>query len=328
VVSKSQSNLISRETLDQRIRDEVAALEPDQLSWWIEHRIEPFVVTRDGHSHYAVTRSDGQPLMFFHRHDLFGQHAEEPWSDTLVLDRNLADSVRRLMANESLSRLLSDTASALLKLGLLDGDDRGGIRRRAMEILAAFGPDAAVAAPRLIELLCQDNSLGILTERTVATLSAIGPAAAPAVPKLIEMAKADTANARGWCIQAFSTIGPPARLAVPLLIDLLLKRIEHDPDAFYVSMAADALGNIQAIESLPALLQVLRETDDADIASSVVRAIGKLGATAIEAVPLLIELSSDHPVRNRFYESADVRRAVEESLRRLQRPMSSDQVGF
>jgi HEAT repeat protein len=144
-----------------------------------------------------------------------------------------------------------------------------------LEVLAALGSDAAVTVPKLIEIMSEDELLGGLQERAVATLSKIGPKAAPAVLKLIEMAERDTANARGWCIQAFSSIGPAAAPAVPFLIDLLMGRVRIDPDPFYVPMAAHALGNIGAIEALPALLQVLRKTDDADVAHEVVEAIGK-----------------------------------------------------
>ena len=186
--------------------------------------------------------------------------------------------------------------------------------------MAAFGPDAAVAVPKLIEIISNDGLVGNLQESAVATLSAIGPSAAEAIPKLIEMAENDTANARAWCIQAFSSIGPAATMAVPLLIDLLLTRVSVDPDPFYVPMAADALGNIGAIEALPALFQVLRETDNPDVATASIQSIGKLGPSAAEAGPVLAVLAEAHPEVDRFPDNTAIREAAREALHRVGTP--------
>jgi len=310
--------LITRKALDERVRGEVANLGAEDLLWWSEHCVEPFVVTRDGYAHYAVARTGGSPLIFFDRHDSFGQYAEEPWENGLRLYKDLAEAVRCLATRDSMSRLLSETASSLLKMGFLDrGDDGAGILSRALEVLAAFGPDAGVAVLKLIEITSNDDLLGGLQEKAVATLSAIGPGAAQAVPRLIAMAENDTANARGWCLQAFGSIGPAATAAIPLIIDIMLRRVAIDPDPFYVPMAADALGNIGAIEALPALLQVLRETDDPDVAVAAVRAIGKFGPDAAEARPILTILAGGDLEANRFPKHAEIGEAAREALQRV-----------
>ena len=319
---------ITREALEERIRSEVANLGADALSWWSAHRVEPFVVDRDGFAHYAIARTCGTPLIYFDRHRSFGQFSEHSWDDGLLLYDDLADAIRCLTTREELSLLLSETASSLLRLGFLDRKVKGlDIRERTMKVLRAFGPDAAVAVPKLFEIISKDEIRGGLHEDAVVTLATIGPAAAPTLPKLIEMAEHDTANARGWCLQAFESIGPAAASAVPLLIDLLRKRVSFDPDPFYVSLAADALGNIGAIDALPALLQALRETDDPSDAAALVQALGKLGPDAAEAVPSLVDLTGDDRGRNRFHESEDVRQVAREALDRIGRAKSTDPHG-
>lgn len=318
----SETPTITRAALDGRIRSEVANLEGDDLAWWCEHRVEPFILPRFGLAPYAVAISGEITLVFFDDRDSFGRYAHEPWKEGLILYRDLADVVRCLATRDSMSRVLVETASQLLRLRILDrGDLR--TRHRAMQVLGTFGADAAVAVSKLIEILCDEKPLGYLRESAVATLAKIGPAAAPAVPKLIEMAERDTANARGWCLKTFEAIGPAAAPAVPLLIDLLLRRASVDPDPFYVPMAADALGNIGAIEALPALLQVLRETDDPDVANTVVEAIGKLGPEAAEAGPILVVLADESTGANHFSENADVRKSAREALHRIGKPNPS-----
>jgi HEAT repeat protein len=327
----NESPGITREALDQRIRSEVVNLEGDDLAWWSAHRVEPFLLPRHGLSFYAVAVSGETTLVFFDDRDAFGRYAPEPWSHSLKLYGDLADAVRCLATRDPLSRLLSETAEHLLRHGILERGDLN-TQRRALDVLASFGPDAAVAVPKLIEIMSDKRPLAGLKETAIATLAAIGPRAAQAVPKLIEMAELDTANARGWCLQAFSSIGPAAASAVPLLVDLLLRRVSVDPDPFYVTMAARALGEIGAIEALPALLQVLRETADPDVADDVVTAIGKLGPEAAEAEPSLIVLALGDLEAIRFHDPADpcfpdkaaLRKAAREALTRIGKPVPDD----
>lgn len=307
---------ITRAALDLRIRSDVANLEGDDLAWWDAHRVEPFIFPRLGLSPYAVAVSGEITLAFFDDRDAFGRYAPERWEDSLILYRDLAEAVRRLATRDSLSRLFVESTSELLKLGVFE---RGDFltKRRVMRALRSFGPDAAAAVPMLIEVLASEKPLGGLEEEAVATLADIGPGAAPAVPRLIEMAELDSANARGWCLKAIESIGSAAAPAVPLLLDLLLRRASVDPDPFYVPMAADALGNIGSNEALPALLEVLRETDDPDVATAVVQAIGKLGLDAAEAEPILDLIAAGHPESARFPDSPEIREAARAALHRI-----------
>ncbi len=96
-----------------------------------------------------------------------------------------------------------------IALRLLEVLERGDhiAKDRAMKALAQVGPDAAIAVPKLIEIMTSAERLGGLQEQAVATIAAIGPAASAAVPKLIEMAGVDQADTRGWCICALGSIG-------------------------------------------------------------------------------------------------------------------------
>ena len=217
--------------------------------------------------------------------------------------------------------MFAEIAVQLLRV-LERGDDLA--MDRAMKALAQIGPDAAVAVPRLIEIMGSEELHGGLQEQAIATLAAIGPPASGAIPRLIEIAEADFANARGWCIWAFESFGPAAATAVPLLIDLLLRRVEVDSDPFYVGMAAGALGEIGSVEALPALLQVLHEADDPDVLCRVVEAIGKLGPAAAEAAPSLVALARRRPTAECVCEPYDIAAAVREACSRIGGPQGLD----
>jgi HEAT repeat protein len=109
-----------------------------------------------------------------------------------------------------------------------------------------------------------------------------------------------------------------------LLIDTLLSRVRVDPDPFYVGMAATALGEIGAIEALPALLQVLREAEDPHVLCEVVRAIGELGPGASEAEPWLIALARSRPRAECVCEPYDISGTVREACARLGKPLPPD----
>jgi len=310
--------LITREALDERVRAGVEGLGAEDLLWWCQHRVEPFTVNAQWHrTYYAVARTEGTPLVFFDEFDSFGQCSEKRWDDSIRLYKDLADAVRCLAKRESMSRLLSETASNLLRMGFLDRDDKSDVLPRTLAVLAAFGPDAALAAPKLIEIASNDDLLGGLQESAVAALAAIGPSAAQVVPILIAMAENDIANARGWCLQAFISIGPAAKAAVPLVTDILLGRVSVDPDSCYAPMAAEALGNIGAIEALPALLQVLQDTNDPLSACAAAEAIGKFGPDAAEAIPILAALGSGQVEGNRFPDDSEIRVTARQALDRI-----------
>ncbi len=311
-------HLTTREALERRICSEVAGLEGEQRAWWDAHRVEPSLVPGRGRTPYAVAIGGGGTLLYFGDLDAFGEYAPET-EDGPILHPDLAAAVRSLAARDSVGRVLADTAERLLRLGGLERGDEG-TRRRVLRVLAAIGPGAAVAVPRLIEIATREEPAGDLQEQAVATLAAIGPGAAEAVPTLIRMAELDAANARGWCLEAFRAIGPAAAPAVPLLIDLLLMRARVDPDPFYVSLAAGALGEIGSIEALPALVPSLRETADPEAATAVALALGKLGPAAAEAIPTLAALAGGDAGPDRFPGAADVIEAAREALDRIGRP--------
>ena len=152
----SEQSPISPEALDQRIRSEEANLEGDDLAWWCAHRVEPFLLPRWGLSRYAVAMSEEMTLVFFDDRDAFGSYAPERWNDSLVLYSDLADAVRCLATRDSMMCVLAETARCLLRLGILDRGDLA-TKSHAMQILSAFGPAAAVAVPKLIEIMSQDG---------------------------------------------------------------------------------------------------------------------------------------------------------------------------
>lgn len=299
--------------LGERLPAEEASLDGEGLAWWRAHRVAPTFVGRRGGSFPAVAMAEAGPLLYFPYHGRFGEFYERR-GDGIVLYDDLAHAVRTVSAREDLGRRLAGTAADLADGDLYDRCDSIA-RDRILRVLGSLGPAAAVAVPLLRRLLDEPGSH---QEQVVATLGDIGPAAAPAVPRLIAMAESDEANARGWCLRAFGEIGPEAAPAVPLVIDLLLGRAAHDPDPFYVPLAADALGSIGAAEAVPALVEALRTTDRPDAASSILAAIGEIGGpVASEAVPLVREWAEGRRSVIVADSDPDPREAAKETLRRL-----------
>lgn len=283
------------DALTHILDEEAPKLGPREGAWWAEHRIAPEVVELLGRRYYAVARSRQATLLYFDQLESFGTRAAPPWDDGLVLYRDLPEAARRLAAEEDAERIFARATAELLEV-YERGDAK--LRDRILVALRFFGPGAATAVPRLIEIARDREARAGFQEAAVATLGGIGPAAAAAVPRLIEMVESDEANARGHGIQALGRIGPAAAAAVPLLADLLLRRARVDPDPFYASLAAGALGAIGSIEALPSLLLALSESADADpaLAVSVVEAIGRLGPAAAEAEAPLLSLADGCPV--------------------------------
>jgi len=287
-----------RRSLDARLLVDEPCLQDDERAWWRAHRVDPFILERSGTASLAIATGETFTLVFFGRYDAFGELPARAWDDGLTLYDGLPDAVRKLSAREAAGRLLAGTAGRLVGL---DAYGRGGpeTKARILNVLRAIGPDAAVAVPLLTAIL--DDPSEPNRDEALATLASIGPAAAPAVPRLIAMAANDDAPTRAWCLEAFRAIGPAAATAVPLILDVLLGRAPFEADSFLVPLAADALGEIGAIEALPALVQVLGEADRPGVACSALVALGKFGTAASCAVPIV----SDWAEGRRTVEPAD-----------------------
>ncbi|HVV99655.1 MAG TPA: HEAT repeat domain-containing protein [Planctomycetaceae bacterium] len=143
--------------------------------------------------------------------------------------------------------------------------------------IAAAGPDAKIAVPRLCELL-EDNDVG-LENSIIECLGDIGPSAAEAVPLILSQSI--------WPFDKDATIAALRKIG-PDAIPLLVKTIDqNDPNAERANCAS-ALGSFgkQARAAVPSLV-TLCMTDDANAAVSAVQALSEIRSAPDRSLPAL-----------------------------------------
>jgi HEAT repeat protein len=139
---------------------------------------------------------------------------------------------------------------ALLARLLTERDDRVGIA----ESFGGLDREAQERAGRELEELLSSPDWEIRYFAALA-LAAIGPPAASAVPRLATLAASDeSAGVRHFAVAALGNIGPAAEAATPVLIELLdqlLAEVETDTDE---GIAAEVMGGRLRI---PLVMQIL-----------------------------------------------------------------------
>jgi hypothetical protein len=71
-VTISQPEYITAEELSDRLKQEVLSLEGDDLNWWTDHRITPFVARYGYLSHFIVGATGKNVIFFADDEDEFG----------------------------------------------------------------------------------------------------------------------------------------------------------------------------------------------------------------------------------------------------------------
>jgi len=158
-----------------------------------------------------------------------------------------------------------------------DPHTRGCILRA----VAAIDPQGDTAVPVLIRAL-RDREEGVRTAAAKA-LGSLGRAASDAVPHLVEALKGKEARCpRTYAVEALLRIDPSyGEVAVPYLIQQL------DGGDPYRRMASATLAEIGP-PAVPALVRALRdERHRRRVSPWAARALGKMGAAALAAVPVL-----------------------------------------
>jgi HEAT repeat protein len=153
------------------------------------------------------------------------------------------------------------------------GDPSTLVRERAIALAARH------LAPESLGTLLRDDDNAILRNAAFAALERQGPYA---VPYLLKLTLDGNNEVAMFAVQILSAIndGSASQALLPLL--------DH-PDRNIAQSAIEALGNVQAVEAVPALIRLL----DADIwlQFAAVSALGKLEDA--RAVPPLLELVSN-----------------------------------
>lgn len=139
---------------------------------------------------------------------------------------------------------------------LLDSKDPA-LRLKAVKAMEAYGPNAAHAVPRLLEMF---DDAAPIPETVFAALYRVGSEGAVAVPKLVAVAQ-DNEDLRPLAVKALGAMGPHAREAVPMLVGFLDRyQAKRDYDSLY--RVVTALGQIgpDASEAAPRLCRALENS--------------------------------------------------------------------
>jgi HEAT repeat protein len=181
------------------------------------------------------------------------------------------------------------------------------VRLTALEILEALGPDAAPAAPAVINALSDPSRF--VRWAAARALARIGPAEPQlAVPALTELLRDPDGDLRLAAVQTLARYGPAAR---PALLPLTAALVSESPAMRVAALRAlDTLGN----DAEPALAAIRDALDDhnALVRQSAARLLGKFGPSARDAL---------NSLRSRLEDSSpEVRMAAQEALRRITVP--------
>jgi HEAT repeat protein len=171
-------------------------------------------------------------------------------------------------------------------------DPNAEVRSRAVHALGAIGPEAGAAVPALATILRHDPERDLRVEAALA-LSKMRPASERAIPALTAALGDEDRGVRMYSVIALAGLGRASRPAVPALTAAL----RDDANHIYVSTftftiqeeAAIALGRASAgtPEAVPVLMETLRTSPSDRLRQAATRALGKVGAEARPAVPLL-----------------------------------------
>ncbi len=154
------------------------------------------------------------------------------------------------------------------------------LRRRAATALGLYGPEAKAAIPELIAALADRE--GDVRDRVIQTLIRVGPDALPALLKALHH---DAPLVRSGTWQVVVGMGPAAR---PLLPDVVavLRDPKEDADGRQAAAGAVAAMGLEGKVAIPALLEVLKGTDDA-VRSAAALALSVVGTENADVVAAL-----------------------------------------
>jgi HEAT repeat protein len=220
----------------------------------------------------------------------------------LLFGRSTIELIRGLRGSAALAAVGPADVPLVPRLVAQLGDSNPMIRQAAAEALGRIGTAAASARPAL--LLClKSDPFSQVRSSAASSLGWLGPAPEVIAP-LVAALEDDDPEVRRYAAHSLSLLAQLAGPAIPKLIDRL-----DDPHMGY--MAARALGAIgpAARRSIPRLISALRR-DQSLARMEFASALGRFGASANDAIPVLRSLAHDP--------DANVKKAAVVAMLRIQ----------
>lgn len=169
-------------------------------------------------------------------------------------------------------------------------------RASAAKALGNLGAGASSAIPSLCSLLKDEDH--VVRRVAAEALGKIGPEARGAVGALNEAIKDKEMWFREEAVTALGRIGADAAPAIPALIDVYVEACHSHQKLS--DAAVITLGRIGQPAVEPLVERLRRSTPDNDASICAVRALGELGADAIDAVPAILDRVRKQPLEDRY----------------------------
>jgi HEAT repeat protein len=187
----------------------------------------------------------------------------------------LGDPELRGYALAGIGRIGAKAKQAVPLIASAIGDSSPDLRREALFVLAAVGPDAAPATPIVVKVLENDPSPEV-RHAAVFALGQIGPAArmaGPALHKTLQSSELPLASVSAW---ALAKIGDEDDATAKKSLPLLTAALKH-PNEAVRAHAAEAIG-LLGRRGASALVDLQAAADDSSelVRQSVQQAIAKI----------------------------------------------------
>jgi HEAT repeat protein len=202
-----------------------------------------------------------------------------------VVEVRSAQEVRRgfpstAMADVKRSRQLSNHLASLVSAFRAEGDKAIEAHRQFFQCLEH---DRDIALSHIADMLGQFID-GATQDAASWALRAIGQKATMPLVEALRMS--EPGRTRSLALRMLEELGPAAKDAIPALADML------ENDSTHREKAAEVLAAIGKAAT-PSLIKSVRLAEDCVVRCVAIEALGAIGTTATDAVPVLIERLRD-----------------------------------
>jgi HEAT repeat protein len=226
-----------------------------------------------------------------------------------------ADVLEKIDSQWRQSEGIQSTIPHLVK-ALVNSDS--DVRKAAADALGKIGPTAVKAVLHLVKALANSDKNSDVRKAAADALGKIGPTAVKAVPHLVKALANSDSDVRKAAADVLEKIDPQWRQSegIQSAILHLVKALDNSDDnsdnSGVSKAAADALGKIgpTAVKAVPHLVKTLANSDDkSDVRKAAADALGKIGPTAVKAVPYIVKALANS--------DSDVRKAAADALEKI-----------